>query len=54
MWQSSASRLWLCWAAADSPAPPAVVIVSGSVAVAAEHVLHLGRLVDDLVDGDAA
>ena len=32
MWQSIASRLWLCWAAADRPAPPAVVIVSGSLA----------------------
>ncbi len=32
MWQSSASRDWLCCAAAESPAPPPVVIVSGIVA----------------------
>ena len=33
MWHSNASSDWLCWAAADSPAPPVVVMVSGIVAV---------------------
>ena len=32
MWHRIASRLWLCWAAADRPPPPAVVMVSGTVA----------------------
>ena len=29
-WASQASRLWLCCGPADSPAPPAVVSVSGT------------------------
>ncbi len=32
MWHSTASSDWLCCAAADRPAPAAVVIVSGSLA----------------------
>ena len=53
MWQSSASRLWLCWAAADRPAAAGRRDRQRQGGAAAEHVLHLRRLVDDLVQRHA-
>ena len=41
MWHSSASSDWLCCAAAERPAPPAIVMVSGSVAVPPNMYLSL-------------
>ena len=38
---SRASRLWLCWAPAESPAPPMVVMVSGRVALPPNMYLSL-------------
>ena len=43
--------LWECWAAAERPAPMEAREDDGEGRLAAEHVVNLGHLVDDLVHG---